>query len=374
MMDTSKRGVGRRIALAAGAGFVLLAGVVLFGGVSRAQTAGIGLNIKVAPALFEQTVNPGDQFSTSITISNPDTVAHQFSVGVQDISGMQGSGEPIFTTSSVPEYGLSSWVSLGETEISIPAGGNVTVPFTITVPKNAGPGGHYGAIFISSGASRPTSNGSGLGYNVGALIELRIAGNATEQAEIKEFSTDKSLYQTPSVTFTASIANEGNVLIQPRGPIDITNMFGQKVGTVIVNDQAASIFPGTQRSFTASWGGNGFAFGQFTAITTLNYGDTENKTVSASATFWVIPVVPIAAVLGSIIFFILIFVWAVKAYVRKRVSAMIGESGKEVRSSASEEEKLLSGGGLPLSRLVFIVIATAVFALVFLLILLFFFG
>ena len=248
------------------------------------------------------------------------------------------------------------------------------VPFTITVPKNAQPGGHYGAIFISSGASRPSLNGSGLGYDVGSLIELRIAGNATEQAEIKEFSTDKSLYQSPDVVFTASVANEGNVLLQPYGPIDVTNMFGQKVGTVVVNSQGSSIFPGAQRSFTAAWGGSGFAFGQFTAITTLNYGDTENKTVSASTSFWVIPVIPIAAVLGSIIFFILIFVWAVKAYVRKRVNAMIGKAGAHERSSPSEEEKLLSGGGLPMSRLVFIVIATAVFAIVFLLILLFFFG
>lgn len=343
-------------------------------GVSHAQSAPDAMNIKVQPALFEQTVNPGDQFSTSIQVTNPGTVARQFTVGVEDISGMQGSGEPIFTTSSVPVYGVSSWVVLGSTSITLPAGGSVVVPFTITVPKNAGPGGHYGAIFISAGATRPSSNGSGLGYEVGALIELRIAGDATEQAEIKEFATDKSIYQSPSVTFTASVSNEGNVLLQPRGPIDVTNMFGQKVGTVVLNDAGASIFPGTQRSFNVTWAGDGFAFGQFNAVATLNYGDTENKTVSASTSFWVIPFVPILALLFSIIFFILIFVWAVKAYVRKRVNAMIGKSGRQESSSVSEEEKLLSSGGLPLSRLVFIVIATAVFAIIFLLVLLFFFG
>jgi hypothetical protein len=359
--------------LPVGVALALVLGVGLFSGISPAQAQN-AIDVKVQPALFEQTVNPGDKFSTSITVSNPGTVSRQFTIGVQDISGMKGSGEPIFTTSSVPEYGVSSWVSLGSTLVTVPPGGSVVVPFTITIPKTAGPGGHYGAIFISQGATKPTFNGSGLGYNVGALIELRIAGDAKQLAEIKEFSTDKSFYQTPSVNFTTIVANEGNVLLQPRGPIDITNMFGQKVGTAIVNDQAASIFPGTQRSFTATWGGSGFAFGQFTAITTLNYGDTENKTVSASTSFWVIPVVPIAVVLGSIIFFILIFIWAVKTYVRRKVNAMTGKSGKEESASISEEEKLLSGGGLPLSRLVFIVIATAVFAIIFLLVLLFFFG
>jgi len=369
-MDTSKRELGRRIVLHAAVILIFTSAIVSFPGISHAQSA---IDIKVSPALFEQTVNPGDQVSTNITVTNPANIAHQFSLGVEDISGVQGSGDPVFTTSSVPVYGVSTWVSLGKDTITVPAGGSVVVPFVINVPKNAGPGGHYGAIFISSGANTPTQNGSGIGYDVGALIELRIAGDATEVAEIKEFSTDKSLYQAPDVNFTTIVANEGNVLLQPRGPIDVTNMFGQTVGTAIVNDPGASVFPGTERSFTVSWNGNGFAFGQFTAITTLNYGDTENKTVSASTAFWVIPIVPIAAVLGSIIFFILIFVWAIKAYVRKRVSAMIGKGASE-RSSASEEEKLLSGGGLPMSRLVFIVIATAVFALVFLLALLFLFG
>jgi hypothetical protein len=56
------------------------------------------------------------------------------------------------------------------------------------------------------------------------------------------------LYQAPNVAFTAIVANEGNVLLRPRGPIDVTNMFGQKVGEVIMNDQAAAIFPGTART------------------------------------------------------------------------------------------------------------------------------
>ncbi len=355
--------------VAAGAAMVFVASVVFPAGVSHAQTA---VSMKIQPALFEQTVNPGDKFSTSLTVTNPGTTAKQFSVGVQDITGIDQAGEPIFSSSSVPEYGVSSWVQLGDTAITIPAGGSVTVPFTIMVPKNAGPGGHYGAIFISSGATRPQFNGTGLGYEVGSLIELRIAGDATEQAEIKEFSTDKSLYQTPNVTFTASVADEGNILLQPRGPIDIVNMFGQKVGTVVINDQGSSIFPGDQRAFNVTWNGGGFMFGQYSAVMTLNYGDTVNKSISASLSFWVVPIMPIVAVLASIIFFVLIFVWSVKVYVRKRVRSMTG--GRQERSSSSDEETLLSGGGLPLSRLVFIVIATAIFAVIFLIALFFFFG
>ena len=354
-------------------GAALLFGVsmVFAGNVSHAQEA---MTMKVEPALFEQTVNPGDRFSTSINVSNPGTATKQFTVGVQDISGVDQNSQPVFSSTSVETYGVSSWVQIGQPTITVPAGGSVIVPFSITVPKNAGPGGHYGAIFISTNPSRPVVNGSGLGYEVGALIELRIAGDAVQKAEIKEFSTDESLYQNPSVSFKTTVANEGNILLQPRGPIDITNMFGQKVSSIVMNDSGNSIFPGATRSFTASWQGSGLAFGQFTAVMTLNYGDAVNKTISQSLAFWVIPVVPIVVVLVSILFFILIFVWSVKAYVRKRVNDMVGSSHRRERSSSSDDEKLLAGSGLPFSRLLFIVIATVIFALIFLLALFFFFG
>jgi hypothetical protein len=350
-------------------GFVF--GMLSTSGISHAQDA---MAVKVAPALFEQVVNPGDRFSSTLKVTNPGSVSRTFSFGVEDISGVDPSSQPIFTTSSVPEYGVSNWVSLDQTSVAIPAGGTVSIPFTIEVPKNAGPGGHYGAIFASYEGVHPGSNGAGLGYEVGSLIELRIAGNANEQASLTEFSTDSGFYQSPSVTFKTTIANNGNVLLQPRGPIDVTNMFGQKVGTIIVNDQGASIFPGSSRSFSTIWNGSGFAFGQFTAVVTLNYGDTENKTLSSATSFWVVPVVPIIVVLASIIFFILIFFWSIKKYVRKRINAMIGPEYRRASERDSDEESLLSGSGLPLSRLVFIAIATAVFAIVFLLILFFFFG
>ncbi|HVN26509.1 MAG TPA: hypothetical protein VMT99_02545 [Candidatus Paceibacterota bacterium] len=338
---------------------------------AHAQTQTVGTGIKVQPALFEQLVNPGDTFSTSITVTNPDPTAKQFTVTVENISDMTATGQPVFTSSSVPEYGLSSWVSIANPVITIPANGSAVVPFTITVPKTAAPGGHYGAIFVTLGAKRPAFTGTGIGYEVGSLIDLRIAGEATEDAQIQEFSTDKGLYQAPDVTFTAIAHNDGNVLLRPRGPIDIMNMFGQKVGEAIMNDGNAAIFPGTDRSFTAHWTGTGFMMGRFDAVMSLTYGDQGQKTVSREVSFWIIPVVPIIAVLGSILFFVLIFVWSVRAYVRRRVAAMT--SGRPDRG-ASAEERFLAEDRLPFSRLVFILIATAIFAIVFLLVLFFFFG
>ena len=137
-MGISKGRAGKFVALAVGTVFVLMMGAVFLPGISHAQTQ-TAFNMKVQPALFEQVVNPGDRFSTSITVTNPGTVPGQFTVGVQDISGMKGEGEPVFTTSSVPEYGVSSWVSLDSTAITVPAGRHSRcAQMRVRLPSGAG--------------------------------------------------------------------------------------------------------------------------------------------------------------------------------------------------------------------------------------------
>ena len=350
---------------------------LLSAGLALAQTTPApgtdATTVKVQPALFEQVVNPGDVISTSITVSNPDPVARTYTVSVQDISGLSVNGEPVFQSSSVPEYGISSWVTIPKGVITIPSNGSAVVPFTVNVPKDAVPGGHYGAIFVTYGATRPQFTGTGIGYQVGSLLEFRIAGQANETAEIRSFSTGKGLYQSPNVTFTTDVADTGNVLLRPRGPIEITNMFGQNVGTVVMNQNADGVFPGQDRTFSVDWTGSGMMMGRFDAVMSLTYGDTAQKTVSEETSFWVIPIMPILALLASILFFVFIFIWSVRAYVRRKVAGMTeGRHGNA--ASVTAEERFLAEDRLPFSRLLFILVSTAIFALVFLLVLFFFFG
>ncbi len=342
--------------------------------VAHAQTAPADSTaIKVQPALFQQVVNPGDTFSTEVTVTNPDPTPKQFTVSVENISGLNAAGQPVFTTSTNADYGISSWVTVATPVISIPGNGSLNVPFTVNVPKLAAPGGHYGAIFITYGATRPLFTGTGIGYQVGSLLDFRIAGQADETAAVKEFTTDKNIYQSPNVSFMTDVVDTGNVLLRPRGPIDIMNMFGQKVGTIIMNDGNEAIFPSQDRTFTAQWTNAGFMMGRFDAVMSLTYGDNGQKTISQETSFWIIPVVPILAVLASILFFVFIFIWSVRAYIRRKLSAM-AEGRHERAAQLSAEERFLAENRLPFSRLVFILIATAVFAIIFLMILFFFFG
>jgi hypothetical protein len=363
-----------RLSLGSVVVFLLVAASFMTAGLARAQTTSQNAtHITVAPALVEEVINPGDQYSSSIQVTNSDSNAKQYTVSVQDISGLTAGGDPIFSPAQISDFGVSTWVSIPQTTFTVPGNATKEVSFSIAVPKDAAPGGHYGAIFINYGAKRPTSNGAGVGYQVGTLIELRIAGQDVEAASIKSFTTDKGFYEKPQVTFTTTVSDDGNVLLRPRGPISITNMFGATVATLIMNNEDDAIFPSSSRTFSAVWNGDGMSFGKYDAIMSLTYGNDVQKTVTEMTSFWVIPIVPIVAVLGSIIFFIIIFVWSLKVYIRKRVNALRSKDGGS-QVSLAEEEKIFDQNKLPFSRLMVMVVATIVFAIIFLFVLFVMFG
>ena len=166
---------------------------------------------------------------------------------------------------------------------------------------------------------RPETTGIGIGYQVATIISLRVAGDIAEEAGLREFRTDKKIYGKPEVNFITKIENLGNVIIKPRGPVEITNMFGKKVATLKMNESAAAILPMEVRRFEILWQDNGLALGKYEAVMSLGYGEDGRKTISAALSFWVLPGKFVGFSLGGIALFFLLIVVAVKLYVRRKL-------------------------------------------------------
>jgi len=122
-------------------------------------------------------------------------------------------------------FEITAWIKIPTDPITIAAGETKEIPFSIEVPSGAAPGGHFGGIFLSLTPERPKETGVGVGFQVGTIINLRISGDVFEEARIREFRTDRAMYSTPDVTFITRVENVGNVLIRPRGPLEITDFF-----------------------------------------------------------------------------------------------------------------------------------------------------
>lgn len=331
------------------------------------NSAGVGIK----PATIEDLVNPGEVRDYSFTVSNLSRSDTTYYLFTRDIVGVREGGVPIFANEGAERTGfeLAEWISLPVSEFQIPAGGSQEVSFTLTIPDGASPGSHFGGIFISVEPPRLRESGAGVGYEVANIISMRIAGDAVEKAELRSFSTDNYVYGKPEVEFTATVKNEGNVLVRPTGPLEVFNMFGSRVALLSVNDSEAGVFPGTEREFKIIWQDEGPGFGRYESVISLVYGiDGSKSTISSTVSFWVLPMNIIGPALGVLAFLLLSVYLGVKLYVRRLVQQQtaglqrrIVRGGRGKRSAAPPFLLLLLIVMLAVTAL-FLIILLALFA------------
>lgn len=338
--------------------FVILFVTTFVATTAHAQQAGIELQ----PALIEDKLDPGSSITKELTVRNTGSAAQTYYLITKDIDDVRDDGTPIFSENvEVSELDLSSWIQVTDQPIVIEGGEKRTVSFQVSVPPDATPGGHFGGIFISLEPVRPDSIGTGVGYQVGSIISIQVAGEIFEEAQIREFISDKTVYSEANALFTARVENKGNVLVRPRGPLEIYDMFDKRVAIEILNEDAGAVFPAAEREFQVSWEGEGLNFGRYTAILALSYGQDVSKTIDQTLSFWILPMNIIGPFLGGLLLIIVMVYVLVRIYIKNKIHAMGG--GAAVNHYAHSRA--------PLSRLSVIAIALIVFTIIFLVILFF---
>lgn len=289
--------------------------------VAAQSQAGAG----ISPTLIERSADPGDLLQAEVVVSNLSDREQTYYLFVRNISGVRDNGSPIYAPEDAETtgYEMSEWAELGYEEITLAPGSDLSVPVTINVPADASPGSHFGGVIVSLEPPRLRSIGAGVGFEVTNIISLRIAGDILETAQIRSFSTDRFIYGSPNVDFTARVENKGNVLVRPVGPLEITNMFGERVANVVFNDSLGGVFPRTIREFNYTWEDNGTAFGRYEARLTLAYGEpSSRKTVTSVTTFWVFPMNIIKPAAIALVLVLASAYGLLRLYINKKVQAM----------------------------------------------------
>jgi len=305
---------------------------ILFATSTLSVKAQIGAGIGLAPAIIEEGADPGEVQRYTVNVTNLSELEQTYFVYMRDIVGVSGDNSPIYSDEDTEPsgYELSQWVKLDVEQITVSPQQSVPVSFTLSVPADAAPGSHFGALFVSQEPPRLRSTGAGVGYDVANIISIRIAGDADERAEIRQFSTRRYLHGSTNVDFSLHIHNLGNVLIRPTGPVEITNMFGKQVALFTFNESGGSVFPGAVRTYDFNWQDDGLGFGRYEARVSPVYGQAGSRsTISSTVVFWILPMNIIAPAAGVLITLLLIVYVGVRIYVRRTVALMA--SGGERR-------------------------------------------
>jgi len=89
------------------------------------------------------------------------------------------------------------------------------------------------------------------------------------------------------------------------------------------------VLPSSTRRFDFEWRGetSWFDIGPYTAVATLAYGEDGNKSVSQTISFWILPVWRMVIVALGTLLFLLVFVVAIRRYVRRALALEMAKYG-----------------------------------------------
>ena len=340
------------------------------------------VGIKISPTKFEEMVDPGEKLDLVLKVGNESSDPKTFFVYLKDFRADGESGKPkLIAPGTEKGYYLASWIDITGEGTEFAPGEEKSIAFSINVPADIGPGGYYGGIYFGTEPPRFNvgSEDKGAGMSIaqqsGSLVLLRVKGDVFEEANIREFNTDKEVYNTPfEVEFLIRIENKGNVHVKPVGNIFITNMFGKEVDSIIVNENGGNILPQSIRRYTETWEDSS-GFGRYKASLGLSYGAPVNlggqgkQSLYTEKYFWIIPwriIIPL--ILGFIFMISMMFLLA-KLYKNKAVQKAMEQAGmgrvRYVKKFQGPSPTLRLGMILLIVFIVLFLIVTGVFFLFF---------
>ena len=269
----------------------------------------------VGPGKVDVEMDPGETRTFQMTITNRLGTTKTFNVTEEDFTGSTNPNQTIMLLGDDRgPYSLRDYIHFASTSIVISHANRARMDVTITVPKDAQPGGLYGSVIVGT-ASAPGEIKPGgavpvspIITRIGTLFFIRVRGPVNESGKLTQFliSGGKSIIFSPqTLDFDILFQNDGNVHLDPSGTIDITNMLGSPVGTLDVDPWFA--MPNSLRFREVEWTPP-FMFGRYVAHLSVHrgYGTTVDE---ATIVFWVIPWKILVSVLVGIIIIILIIRW-----------------------------------------------------------------
>jgi len=266
--------------------------------------------LTLSPIRFEISGNPGETIHKEITLINETNKTETYSASYSNFEAQGESGEPAFVA---PKDGLGTWIKTGVGSVVVPAKQQKIVPFTITIPKDAEPGGHFAVIFW--GTPTGPSSGVSIGAKTGILVLLSVNGDVETNAGLLNFNTvgKQFWYSTLPVNFEYRFRNDGGDRIKPQGKIVIHNSIFFPTEYLDANLVSGNILPGSTRKFKVDWINyerpddyvapegffgkfwsdvsyqwKNFAVGFYTARLNVTYGG-ENERARDSVFFFVFP-------------------------------------------------------------------------------------
>ena len=317
--------------------------------------------LTASPIRYEISGNPGEVLQEKLNLRNETAEKQTYYPHYYNFQAEGETGTPTFVD---PKEGLGTWIA-GPAGIELAPGDNQTVIFVISIPKDAQPGGYFGALLY--GTTPPQKAGESqlaIGSETGPIILLRVNGDIKESASVLEFNTknNQHFYTALPVEMYYRFQNTGADRTKPAGDLTMRNILGFKANRQTANPVEGNVLPGQIRKIELAWQKTdkpgpdayasrgffdqvayewkNFAFGYFTANLDLTYGASNNQKAHSEVKFAVIPWQLLIVILLALVIIYFGFRMLIRKYnkwIIKQTEIAIKMAHKS--SKAEEEEK-----------------------------------
>lgn len=176
---------------------------------------------------------------------------------------------------------------------------------------------------------------SKISQRVGTLMYVLVEGPINEEAFVRDFSMPKFTEYGP-VPFSFSVDNQSDIHIKPDISIEIYNIFGIKVDTIVL--ESKNVFPMISRNFNDQWD-QVWGTGYYKAKLVMSYG-SEGAITIANTSFWLLPITLVIAALIVLLTLVVIFIATRRHLLHKNSDEQQRMQMLEEKISKLESERL----------------------------------
>ncbi len=278
-------------------GFIISLFIVSFG-VSSTHAIE-GESIVMSPTGKSLDLDAGSSVSGSFKILNDGTTAYDFKVYAAPYSVKSGNYDADFTATPAGADAYT-WVTFDKKQYRLEPGQNVDISYTINVPADASPGGHYGVMFAETQPSGKNKSNVVANKRVGMVLYTAVKGDYIQAGrEVETIIPSFKLGGIPSAMMT--VENTGNAHFTSRETFRVKNIMGEKVYERTLEH---IILPKTTRDIALTWE-KGSDLGWYTVET---QSVILGKTVSHSGLVFVAPLW-FLVIVALVIFGIIYMLW-----------------------------------------------------------------
>lgn len=207
--------------------------------------------LTVSPVRLEMYGDPGITVKGKIILLNEQAETKTFYSSFENFESRGETGNPYFLPGT---EGLATWIKTSK-QVTIKSGERKTIPFSVQIPQNADPGGHFAAIFWSTSPTKKEGGQVSVSAKIGVLVLLKVSGEIKEGGGLLEFSAknNQKFFTVLPIHFVYRFKNGGGDRIKPKGDIKIENTFGMTKTILPANKSQGNVLPDSIRRFEVVW-------------------------------------------------------------------------------------------------------------------------